>query len=59
MDSISIRLISFQHCPHEGNKVAQNLARLSFDSGHNFLWDGDPPPSVLNDVINNVSVFEV
>jgi hypothetical protein len=39
--------------------VAHNLARLSHDSGNFVLWDGDPPPSVLRDVINDVSVFEV
>jgi hypothetical protein len=54
-----IGLISFKHCPREGNKVAHNLARLSYDSGNFVLWDGDPPPSVLRDVINDVSVFEV
>jgi hypothetical protein len=31
------------------------LARYSSDS--NFLWDGDPPLSVLRDVIDDVTVF--
>jgi hypothetical protein len=40
--------------------VAHNLARLSNDSCNFVLWDSDPPPSVLRDVINVVlCVFEV
>jgi hypothetical protein len=52
-----IGLISFQHCPREANKVAHNYARLYFESDRMLLWDGDPPSSVLRDVMNEVSVF--
>jgi hypothetical protein len=46
--------LSFLHCPREANKVAHNLARLSYNSDSIFLWDGDPPPSVFSDVIDDV-----
>lgn len=49
--------ISFKHCPREANKTAHNLARLSFDCSSVFMWDGDPPSSVLSDVINDVSLL--
>jgi hypothetical protein len=52
-----IDLVSFQHCPREANKVAHNLGRLSFNSNNFFLWDGDPSPSVLHDVIDDVSML--
>ena len=46
--------IVFQPCPREAKKTAHNLARLCYDDQCNFLWDGDPPTSVLRDVINGV-----
>jgi hypothetical protein len=38
------------------NKVAHNLARFSYDSDGVMLWDGDPPISVLNDVMKDISL---
>jgi hypothetical protein len=49
--------VSFIHCHREANKVAHNLARLSYSSDSIFLWEGDPPLSVLRDVIDDVTVF--
>jgi ribonuclease HI len=49
--------ISFQHCPREANMTAHNQARLSFDSNFFCIWDNDPPPSVLSDVLNDVTVL--
>jgi hypothetical protein len=49
--------ISFLHCHREANKSVLNLARLSFESYNVFIWDGDPPPSVLKDVLNDVSLL--
>jgi hypothetical protein len=49
--------ISYQHCPREANRVAHNLARLSFDNNQVFDWEGDPPLHVLCDVINDVTMF--
>jgi hypothetical protein len=45
-----------QLCPREANKVAHNLARFSYDSDGVILWDGDPPISVLNDVMKDISL---
>jgi hypothetical protein len=52
-----IGMVSFLHCPREANKVAHNLARFSYNSDSIFLWDGDPPPLVLSDVIDDVTVL--
>jgi hypothetical protein len=41
----------------EVNKVAHNLARFCFNSGRIISWDGDPPSSVLRDVMNDVSLL--
>jgi hypothetical protein len=49
--------VSFIHFHREANKVAHNLARLSYSSDSIFLWDGDPPPSVLSDVIDDVTAL--
>jgi hypothetical protein len=49
--------VSFIYCRREANKVAHNLTRLSYSSDNNFLWDGDPPLSILRDVIDDVTVF--
>jgi hypothetical protein len=38
--------------------VAHNLTRLSFDYGRKILWNGDPPPSVSKDAIDDVFVFQ-
>jgi hypothetical protein len=51
--------ISFQFCPRKTNKVAHNLARTSFHSNGIISWDGDPPPSVMQDVLKDTSWFEI
>jgi hypothetical protein len=48
--------ISFKHCLREANKVAHNLARLSFDSNSFSKWDASPPLSVLADALNDVTL---
>jgi hypothetical protein len=50
--------ISFHFCPREANKVAHNLARLSFDSD-TIYWDGDLLSSVMQDVLKDISLFEI
>jgi hypothetical protein len=49
--------VSFIHYRREANKVAHNIARLNYSSDSIFLWDGDPPLSVLRDVIDDVTVL--
>jgi ribonuclease HI len=49
---------SFQLCSRDSNKVAHNLARLSYDSDSIFSWDGDPPPIILRHVMNDIWLFE-
>jgi ribonuclease HI len=47
--------IKFQHSRREANKAAHNLAKLCFETDSSLSWDGDPPPSVLVDVLNDLS----
>jgi hypothetical protein len=47
--------IKFQHSRRETNKAALNLAKLCFETDSSLSWDGDPPPSVLIDVLNDLS----
>jgi hypothetical protein len=49
--------VSFIHCRREANKVAHNLARLSYSTDSIFIWDDDPPLAVLRDVIDDVTIF--
>jgi hypothetical protein len=35
-----------------------NLARISFDSNGVIEREGNPPASALNDVLNDVSLFD-
>jgi hypothetical protein len=47
----------YQHCPRETNKTAHNLARRSFDLNSVISWDGNTPPSVLSDVIDDLTLL--
>jgi hypothetical protein len=49
--------ISFQHCPRNTNKVAHNLARNAYISKEYLVWYGDPPGFIINDVIEDVTVY--
>jgi ribonuclease HI len=53
-----IEVIKFQHCFREANTAAHNLAKLIYDSDRIFAWDGDPPPSVQIDVLNDLMLFD-
>jgi hypothetical protein len=50
-----IGFVSFKNCPRDSNRVAHNLARISFDSNRVIVWEGDP--HVLRDVISDVTLF--
>jgi hypothetical protein len=49
--------ISFQHCSRDANKVAHNLARNAYISKNSLVWDGDPTGFIINDVIEDVTIF--
>lgn len=49
--------IKFQHCPREANLVVHNLARSSLQLSSYFIWDGDPPNSVVIDALNDVTLL--
>jgi hypothetical protein len=50
-------MISFQHCPREGNKIVHNLARLCFEADSIISWDDDPPSHVALDALNNLALL--
>jgi hypothetical protein len=49
--------VVIKHCPRDSNKVAHNLAKLCFELNSDFMWNGDPPNSVLIDVMNQASKY--
>ena len=57
--SFSIGLVSFAYCNREANKVAHNLARVTFMSKTAIFWDGDPPSGVINDIIDDDAILRV
>ena len=52
-----IGLVSFVHSPREANKVAQNNARLSFNSNLSLYWEDEPPSVILTDLIEHVTII--
>jgi hypothetical protein len=52
-----LRMITFQHCPREVNKVAHNLAKFCFQSDRIISWDGDPPSHVSLDALNDLALL--
>jgi hypothetical protein len=37
--------------------VAHNLARNAYISKNSLVWDGDPTGFIINDVIEDVTIF--
>jgi ribonuclease HI len=50
-------MITFQHCPREGNKVAHNLARSCFEADNMITWDIYPPRQVSLDALDDLAVL--
>jgi ribonuclease HI len=49
--------VKFQHCPREANKVAHELARVSFSSSSSCNWDDDPPSFLLPYLLDDVTIL--
>jgi ribonuclease HI len=49
--------VKFQHCPREANKVAHELAKVSFSNTSSCNWDDDPPSFLLPFLLDDVTIL--
>jgi ribonuclease HI len=53
----SIGNVTYQFCPREANKVADDIARFCFQNKITCTWDDDPPSFLLNSIVNDVTIL--
>jgi len=49
--------ISISHCNRESNSVAHELARLAMVLKDSVIWAEEPPPSILQLLVNDVTIL--
>jgi ribonuclease HI len=49
--------VKFKHCSREANKVADEIARLCFQSGNSCNWIDEPPSFILQTLIDDVTII--
>ena len=49
--------ISISHCNRESNSVAHELARLAIVLKDSVIWAEEPPPSILQLLVNDVTIL--
>jgi ribonuclease HI len=53
----SIGDVSFSHCPRKANKVAHELAKVSFANDLSCNWVDEPPSFLIDKLISDVTEF--